>query len=231
MGEAQKWMFEPSFTRRLEREQSPGQLGSGWRNRIHRTADYISPPPPCLARDAFFRVAERETRWAGARYTDATLGGAGPRDMANSAITLCPGDALRGGVAGGRQILRSRQIRHAAGNASVQLLHDGEGRRPFWSARAMADFTGTKHFQRGNDHARVARQAVSVGRDLGRQRRELRAVLRMRRQSRLVPLPFARRRQGDGANHAYRAARFDLARLPARRSAGPTLWISSTRSL
>ena len=73
------------------------------------------------------------------------------------------------------------------------------------------------------------RAAVPARRDLGRRRRQLRALLRARDQRRALPVRLGRRGDGVADHSAARADRHGLARLPARRAAGPALRLPRPR--
>ena len=77
---------------------------------------------------------------------------------------------------------------------------------------------------------RPSRQTISARRDLGRRGRKLRALLGERREGRTLPLRPARAARGR-ADRAARVYRFDLARLPARRSPGFALRLSRVRTV
>src|SRR5207302_966113 len=72
--------------------------------------------------------------------------------------------------------------------------------------------------------------ALPAGRDLGRGRRELRAVFRARRRCRAVPVR-PERPPPDRAHCAARADRSGLALLPAGRTTGAALRLSRSRAL
>ena len=75
----------------------------------------------------------------------------------------------------------------------------------------------------------LAGVALSARRDVGRRRRQLRAVLRTRDARRALPLRFARRGSRDADHSAAGADRHGLARIPARRPSGPAVRLSRSR--
>ena len=70
-----------------------------------------------------------------------------------------------------------------------------------------------------------------LGCDLGRQRHQLRPLFGACDRRRAVPVRFGRQRKGIAAHRAGRADRHGLARLSARRAAGPDLRLSRRWSL
>src|SRR6266487_1401576 len=79
-------------------------------------------------------------------------------------------------------------------------------------------------------HGGLAGPALPAGRDLGRGRRELRAVFRARRRCRAVPVR-PERPPPDRAHCAARADRSGLALLPAGRTTGAALRLSRSGAL
>ena len=77
-------------------------------------------------------------------------------------------------------------------------------------------------------HAGVAGQALSARGDLGRQGRQLRALLGERREGGALPLRRGRAPRAP-PHHAAGVHRRDLARLPARRPPGPALRLPRLR--
>ena len=110
--------------------------------------------------------------------------------------------ALDGRVESGTGVAQPGKLRPSSGRPHVERQRSPDSRRP----------------------------AVSPGCDLGRSRRQLRALLRERHQGRAVPVRHGGRAR-DRAHRAARVHRRGLARLPAGRAPGHGLRLSRARAL
>src|SRR5262249_33264010 len=77
----------------------------------------------------------------------------------------------------------------------------------FLAARPVTRGQAYRPVKKGPHHACMARTILPPGCHLGRGRGELRPLLRVRHQGRVVPVRFPRRDQGDGADYPARTDR------------------------